>query len=83
MNNQKISIIVNLFNRVQNLVKALQCVSYQTLTGWECVILNDASTNDNDTIAQKRCNMNSRFKYILKENVGLNITRNAGLEISL
>lgn len=80
MNNSLVSIIVPCFNQAQYLDEALQSVSDQTYTNWECIIVNDGSTDSTEDIALAWCEKGDRFIYINKENGGLSSARNCGLE---
>ena len=54
----------------------------QRFTNWECIIVNDGSTDNTENIALSWCKKDSRFQYIKKENGGLSSARNAGLRIA-
>lgn len=77
-----VSIIVPCFNQAQYLDEALQSVFEQTYTNWECIIVNDGSSDNTAELAKKWVEKDSRFKYVYKENGGLSSARNAGLEKS-
>ncbi|QZK89618.1 glycosyltransferase [Flavobacterium sp. CHNK8] len=82
MQNSLISIIVPCYNQAQYLDQALQSVLDQTYSNWECIIVNDGSSDETDTISKKWVGKDSRFKYINQENGGLSSARNAGLDVS-
>lgn len=77
-----ISIIVPCYNQAEYLSDCIQSVLDQTYTNWECIIVNDGSTDDTDKIAQRWTEQNSRIKYIKKDNEGVCIARNTGISIS-
>ena len=79
----QISIIVPCYNQAQYLGECLESVLNQTFQEWECIIINDGSTDNTDEIAAVWLQKDNRFKYIQKENGGLSSTRNAGIEIAL
>ena len=79
MKTQLVSIIVPCYNQAQFLDEALQSVLDQTYTNWECVIVNDGSSDHTEEVAQKWVAKDARFKYIYKENGGLSSARNAGI----
>lgn len=78
--NHKISIIVPCYNQAQYLDACLKSVLDQTYTNWECLIINDGSTDSTDKIAQIWIEKDKRFFYFYKENGGLSSARNFGLE---
>lgn len=62
--------------------EALDSVMAQSYTHWECVIVNDGSTDNTAAIAKINCEKDARFKYIEKQNGGLSSARNAGLKVA-
>jgi glycosyltransferase involved in cell wall biosynthesis len=82
MNNPKVSIIVPCYNQAQYLQEALQSVLEQTYQNWECIIVNDGSPDDTESIAQEWVSKDSRFVYLCKENGGLSSARNEGIAIA-
>jgi glycosyltransferase involved in cell wall biosynthesis len=80
MKSPKISIIIPCYNQAIFLEETLQSVLDQTYTNWECLIINDGSTDATDKIAQNWIKKDNRFLYFHKENGGLSAARNFGLE---
>lgn len=79
--NPKVSVIVPCYNQAQFLAETLDSVLAQTYENWECIIVNDGSTDDTEAVAKEYCNKDNRFIYHKKENGGLSSARNAGLDI--
>ena len=77
--NPLISVIVPCYNQAQYLDECLQSVLDQTYTDWECIIVNDGSSDHTEEVAKKWLKKDPRFKYIHKENGGLSSARNAGI----
>ena len=77
----QVSIIVPCYKQAHFLNESLQSVLSQNYTNWECIIVNDGSPDDTESIAQKWCIRDNRFKYLKKENGGLSSARNAGIAI--
>lgn len=75
-----ISIIVPCYNQGIYLSAALQSIYEQTISNWECLIINDGATDDTEKIAQQWLQKDYRFKYFYKQNGGLSSARNKGLE---
>jgi len=82
MNNPLVSIIVPCYKQAQFLDESLHSVLEQTYDNWECIIVNDGSPDNTETVAKEWLDKDSRFKYIYKENGGLSSARNAGLEVA-
>ncbi|MDI5950694.1 glycosyltransferase family 2 protein [Flavobacterium yafengii] len=78
--NPLVSIIVPCYNQAQFLDATLQSVLDQTYENWECMIINDGSSDDTDYIAQKWVAKDSRFVYLHKENGGVSNSRNLAIE---
>ncbi|WP_347216800.1 glycosyltransferase family 2 protein, partial [Chryseobacterium sp.] len=76
----KVSVIVPCYNQAQYLDECLQSVLDQTHQNWECIIVNDGSTDNTEETAKKWVAKDPRFSYVYKENGGLSSARNAGLE---
>ncbi|GAA4815352.1 glycosyltransferase family 2 protein [Litoribaculum gwangyangense] len=75
-----VSIIVPCYNQAQFLDDTLQSVFNQTSSNWECIIVNDGSTDNSEGIALKWTEKDSRFKYFFKDNGGLSSARNFGIK---
>lgn len=78
--NPLISIIVPCYGQAQYLDECLQSVLDQTYQNWECIIVNDGSTDHTEEVAQQWAEKDIRFLYLYKENGGLSSARNAGIE---
>lgn len=77
--NPLISIIIPCYNQAQFLDEALQSVLNQTYTNWECIIMNDGSTDDSEKIAKNWATKDTRFKYFYQVNSGVSAARNHAL----
>lgn len=77
-----VSIIIPCYNQANYLPETLESVLAQSYSNWECIIVNDGSPDDTDEVAQKYCEIDNRFIYIVKENGGLSSARNFGIKNS-
>ena len=75
-----ISIIVPCYNQAHYLDEALQSVLEQTYIHWECIIVNDGSSDNTENVAQNWVEKDKRFRYLFQENTGLSSARNLGIE---
>lgn len=76
----KVSVIIPCYNQARYLDTALQSVLSQTYNDWECIIVNDGSTDNTEDICRLWIEKDTRFKFYTKENGGLPNTRNYGIE---
>lgn len=76
------SIIIPCFNQDKYLEECLNSVSNQTFQNWECIVVNDGSTDNSELIALDFVNKDKRFIYKYKENSGLASTRNFGINLA-
>lgn len=74
------SIIIPCYNKAAYLAKTLQSVLNQTYPNWECILVDDGSTDDTPAVAKVYCEKDTRFRYFLKKNEGVSTARNFGIE---
>ena len=75
-----ISIIVASFNQEKYLNECLTSVFNQSYSNWECIIVDDCSSDTSVAIAEKWQSFDSRFRVIkLPTNKGVSVARNRGL----
>lgn len=77
-----ISIIVPCFNQAEYLDDCLQSVIDQTYNEWECIIIDDGSSDNTSEIVKNWIKKDSRFRYYHKNNTGVADTRNFGVSLS-
>ena len=77
-----ISVVIPAYNAEQFLDETLESVLSQTYENWECIIVNDGSTDSTESVAKKWCEKDSRFRLTDKENGGLSSARNWGIKES-
>ena len=75
-----ISVVIPAYNAEQFLDETLESVLSQTYENWECIIVNDGSTDNTESVAKKWCEKDARFRYFYKENSGASDTRNLGIK---
>ncbi len=75
----KVSIIVPVYNCEAYLERCFDSIKGQTLTDWECIVIDDGSTDNSGRICDSYASEDSRFKVIHQENRGVSAARNAGL----
>ena len=77
--NELISIIVPIYNVEDYLRECLDSIQKQTYQNFECIMVNDGSTDNSKQIAEEYL-VDSRFKLINQSNQGLSAARNTGIK---
>jgi len=78
----EISVIVPCFNQAEYLKDSIGSILAQTFEDWECIIINDGSTDNTEEIALAYCSKDNRFVYVKKENGGPSSSKNLGIRQS-
>ena len=79
-NSPKISIVIPTYNREKVIGRTLDCILSQTLSDWECIVVDDFSTDDTRKLIEAYEQKDSRFHYKLNERKkGAQGARNTGL----
>jgi len=85
MNFPLVSIIIPTYNRVHLIKETLDSVAAQTYQNWECIIIDDGSTDDTKIVIEGYVKIDNRFKYYRRpdeKQKGANSCRNYGFELS-
>jgi glycosyltransferase involved in cell wall biosynthesis len=77
-----VSVIIPAYNYAQFLGETLKSVVAQTKSDWECVVVDDGSTDNTPDVAREWARRDSRIRYIRQENRGLAAARNSGVRAS-
>lgn len=78
--NPIISVIMPCYNQAPYMPDALQSLLDQDYPHWECIMVNDGSTDNTEEIAMQWVNADDRFKYFYKPNSGVCETRNYAIK---
>lgn len=81
----KVSILVPNFNKSEYLVDTLSSIQCQSYVNWECIIVDDWSTDDSWSILKSFAMSDSRFRVFLRPDStpkGGNSCRNFALQMS-
>lgn len=78
--NDKISIIVPVYNAEKTLVKCIESLVSQLYTNIEIILVNDGSKDSSLDICRKYSEMDERIVVIDKSNGGVSTARNTGLD---
>ena len=74
-----VSVIIPCYNYGQFLRLALDSLQAQSLTEWECLIVDDGSTDSTCAVAGEYATCDSRIGYVFQTNAGHSAARNTGL----
>lgn len=77
-----ISVIIPVYNASKYIARCILSVKGQFFTDWECIIVDDGSTDGGQELIHELTNGDKRFTVISKENGGVSSARNAGIELA-
>lgn len=79
----KLSIIIPIYNKAHWLRRCLDSIRNSKVTNFECICIDDCSTDNSRDIINEYCRLDFRFKAIfLSKNIGVSAVRNKGLDIA-
>lgn len=73
-----VSVIVTCYNQEHCIIRTLENVAQQTYSIWECIVVDDESTDNSNQIVKEFIKNDPRFKIIRQTNKGLAGSRNTG-----
>ena len=76
------SIVIPSYNRAKVLRSAIESVVQQNFTNWECLIIDDGSTDSTETLVSEMQNLDKRIKYFYQNNQERSAARNNGISKS-
>lgn len=78
-----VSIIIPTYNRAYLLGETLDSILAQTYTNWECIVVDDGSTDESQLLFETYKSKDSRFQFLRRPKTkpkGANACRNIGLQ---
>jgi glycosyltransferase involved in cell wall biosynthesis len=81
----KVTIIVATFNREKYVIETLLSIQKQTFADWECLIIDDGSTDKSMEIIRQLLSQEARFQYYLRPESfkkGTSGCRNYGIDLA-
>ena len=75
-----ISVIVPVYNVESYIENTLDSIKNQTYKNFECIIIDDGSSDRTGEIVKEYCKTDDRFKYYRQKNKGVGEARNVGLD---
>lgn len=74
-----ISVVIPLYNKEKSVRATLESVRAQSYTDWECIVVDDGSTDKSLEVAEQFKILDFRFKILSQENAGVSAARNRGI----
>jgi glycosyltransferase involved in cell wall biosynthesis len=78
--NPSVSVIIPFYNQGGFLTEAIASLLTQTVADWECIIVNDGSTDNTATVAEDLAQADARIRLVNQTNKGLSAARNIGIK---
>ena len=75
-----LSIVVPVYNVKSYLHRCLESLCNQKNGSWECILVDDGSSDGSEKICDEYASRNSRFRVFHKKNGGVSTARNLGIE---
>ena len=80
--NPKISVIIPFYNAEKTIKRTIQSILSQCFTDFECILIDNNSTDESCKIAEQFTKADTRFKLISEKKQGVMFASNTGFEIS-
>ena len=80
--NEKISVIVPVYNVEQYLERCVDSIINQTYKNLEIILVNDGSTDNSGQLCDELAKKDDRIRVIHKKNGGLSDARNVGIDVA-
>lgn len=77
-----VSIIIPVYNSQSYLEQCVDSVIQQSFQDWECILVDDGSTDGSSILCDEYIKKDQRLKVIHQENLGVSAARNTGIEIA-
>jgi glycosyltransferase involved in cell wall biosynthesis len=74
-----VTVIVPAYNYGKFIAETLRSVQKQTYQQWECIVVDDGSTDDTGAVVAGFVARDGRIKYVRQANLGLAAARNTGI----
>ena len=76
----ELSIIVPVYNVDPWITQCLDSIQRQIFTAWECILVDDGSTDLSGHICDNFVRRDNRFRVIHQKNAGVSVARNTGID---
>lgn len=79
MNSPTVTVIIPAYNAGKYIEQCLKSVYEQTFKNWECIVVDDGSTDNTGAICDEYANKDSRFRIVHSINQGVSASRNKAI----
>ena len=79
----QISLIVPIYNGERTLLRSLDSISHQTFSDFECILVNDGSTDGSAALLEAYAEKDNRFRVLSIPNGGVSHAKNMGLACAI
>lgn len=76
-----VSVVVPTLNYGQFISESLLSLQNQSYSNWECMVVDDGSTDDTGEIVKRFMKSDSRIRYVYQKNSGQAVARNVALNL--
>ena len=77
-----VSVIVPTYNYAHLITETLECLQSQSFENWECIVVDDGSTDNTEAVVKSAAAGDPRIRYFKQENQKQAAARNLGLRQS-
>jgi len=78
----KVTVVIPTYNRADLIGGTLESVREQTFADWECIVVDDGSTDGTEEVVQQFAEQDERFHYVRQPNAGVCVARNRGISLA-
>ena len=82
VNNPKVSVLMPYYNMSKYFLDTLKSLKEQTFIDWECIIINDGSTDNDRNLILDNIKNDFRFRYYEQNNGGVANAKNTAAALS-
>ena len=75
----KANVIITCYNKEDTIARAIEGVKRQTFTDFNCVVIDDGSTDNSRQVVLQAIADDDRFSYLRIKNAGVANARNTGI----
>ena len=75
----KVSIIMPVYNKLPYIQKSIESICQQTYTDWECLVVDDGSTDGSGKLIDDMVGRDARFIVVHQINAGVSMARNRAI----
>jgi glycosyltransferase involved in cell wall biosynthesis len=74
-------VVLPTYTRSELLIRALDSIHGQNYVNWKCIVVDDGSTDDTESVAHDFMAKDDRIVYVKQDNRGVNAARNTGIDL--